>query len=569
MTFDILLFKIIGLVLVHALWQGTVVWLLIALCLRLIPQISSQARYLTCSLGMALLPLLAGLTLWYYLDQSSMASQFGVSTTTAALQNNWTFYLTLSWSIGALVSSLRFIKKLLHVQHLKRQGLSQPQAEWTRHLKELIQTLNLSPTIKFFESSLISTPMVIGWISPIILFPLGIMSGLSPIEIRAILAHELAHIKRYDHLVNLLQEIVEILFFFHPVTWWLSAKIREEREYCCDKIAVNVTGDALTLARSLAFIESHRQLTTLGLAANGGALHSRISRLLGKPINSRKSKNLIMTTYTIKSVGITSMVIILLTGINLLAKTTENKTIISESNIAISASDIPPIPDWFQKNLASSLTSSKNESLKKTPIKLDVKIFELNAENLDLLDNVGSNQTSIYSPQQTKKLMQQLHTTKGVDILSLPSITTLSGKVAKIVAGNEVQVPKGNSLTTKINAEDFIIVNTGVTQIFHPQISDDFKHIDVDLFTQIIVPTKNDTAEEQHFDCTTLSTNTSIPRGQTALLTGPIKTTTQLVEDRVPVLSRLPLVGKLFHSSELITEKKVVLITITPSTLVK
>jgi hypothetical protein len=117
------------------------------------------------------------------------------------------------------------------------------------------------------------------------------LSGLSPWQLDAILAHELAHVRRHDYLVNLLQAAVETLLFYHPAVWWLSNEVRRERESCCDDLAVELCGDRLAYARALAELEGLRlSPPRLALAADGGALMERVRRLVGAPVRrSRRS----------------------------------------------------------------------------------------------------------------------------------------------------------------------------------------------------------------------------------------------------------------------------------------
>jgi beta-lactamase regulating signal transducer with metallopeptidase domain len=122
-----------------------------------------------------------------------------------------------------------------------------------------------------------------GWIRPVVLMPVSAFTGLTPQQIEIILAHELAHIRRHDYIVNLGQIMVEILLFYHPAVWWVSDKIRQEREYCCDDVAVSLCGDRLQYARALANLESMRVTgQMLFPAATGGALLARIQRLVGE-----------------------------------------------------------------------------------------------------------------------------------------------------------------------------------------------------------------------------------------------------------------------------------------------
>ena len=133
-------------------------------------------------------------------------------------------------------------------------------------------------------------PTVIGWLKPVVLLPASALAGLAPNQIEAILAHELAHIRRHDYLVNLCRRVVETLLFYHPAVWWLSRRIRAERENCCDDLAVSLCGDPVAYAAALAELEGLRSTTgDLVLAATGGSLLQRVRRLLGAPTHAGRA----------------------------------------------------------------------------------------------------------------------------------------------------------------------------------------------------------------------------------------------------------------------------------------
>ena len=118
---------------------------------------------------------------------------------------------------------------------------------------------------------MVDVPTVVGWLRPAVILPVAALANLSPAQVEAVLAHELAHIRRHDYLVNLFQTLAETLLFYHPAVWWLSARIRTEREHCCDDVAVAVSGDAVGYARALAELEAWRVGTPgMALAATGG-----------------------------------------------------------------------------------------------------------------------------------------------------------------------------------------------------------------------------------------------------------------------------------------------------------
>jgi protein involved in polysaccharide export with SLBB domain len=143
--------------------------------------------------------------------------------------------------------------------------------------------------VRVLESSLITAPAVVGWIAPVVLLPVTSLAGLAPAQLEALVAHELAHVRRHDYLVNLMQSAVETLLFFHPAVWWVSRRIRVEREHCCDDVAVAVCGDRVVYASALADLERMRG-ASFALAATDGSLVARVRRILSpsteKPANA-------------------------------------------------------------------------------------------------------------------------------------------------------------------------------------------------------------------------------------------------------------------------------------------
>lgn len=190
-------------------------------------------------------------------------------------------WLLALWFAGVLCLSLRFAGGLMMVQRLRRTETSSSVQLWQKKLATLSHRLRVSRPVRLCESALVEVPTVIGWLRPVILLPASALTGLSAEQLEALLAHELAHIRRYDYLVNLLQTSIETLFFYHPAVWWVSAQARQEREHCCDDLAVAACGDVLTYARALTALEHLRgSEVQLAVAASGGSLLVRIQRLL-------------------------------------------------------------------------------------------------------------------------------------------------------------------------------------------------------------------------------------------------------------------------------------------------
>src|SRR2546423_3313382 len=332
------LFQALGWALVHFIWQGALVALLYAGLATGLRRRAANLRYAVACAAMLLMLLLPAATVFVIARSSSqapgesLAAQatasvtaptdgrrqviadgatpfvgFGASqsvpvassqTVAAAadsLSPSWRLWarqrfvalmpwLVAVWFAGVLLLSLRFLGGLVVAQRLKRLEASPLLEQWQEKLVALCERLRVSRPVRLCESVLVEVPTVIGWLRPVILVPASALTGLSAAQLEALLAHELGHIKRYDYLVNLLQTAVETLLFYHPAVWWLSSQIRQEREHCCDDLAVATCGNVLMYARALAELEQLRGVAPqLAVAASGGVLLRRIQRLVGNP----------------------------------------------------------------------------------------------------------------------------------------------------------------------------------------------------------------------------------------------------------------------------------------------
>ena len=193
-------------------------------------------------------------------------------------------WLTFAWLAGVAALALRLAGGWLLVLRLRRSAM--PVAG---HLEEILarvsKRLRVERAVRLCRSALVEAPAVVGHLRPIILIPAVAITGLTAEQLEAVLAHELAHVRRYDYLVNLLQTAVETLLFYHPAVWWLSHRLRAEREHACDDAAVEaMAGNVILYARALAALETLRERqarpASLALAATGGSLMKRIQRLV-------------------------------------------------------------------------------------------------------------------------------------------------------------------------------------------------------------------------------------------------------------------------------------------------
>jgi beta-lactamase regulating signal transducer with metallopeptidase domain len=212
----------------------------------------------------------------------------------------WLMLLLFVWVGGVTLLTLRLLVGWFCVRTLKTRGTSAISAEWHATLTKLSRQLHIARRIRLLQSTLVDVPTVIGWLRPVVLMPASTLAGMAPQQLEAILAHELAHIRRHDYLVNLLQTLVETLLFYHPAVWWVSRRIRMEREHCCDDLAVSLCGDPVAYARALADLEALRADSTgLVLAANGGSLLHRVRRLLGTPSHAGRGPGWLAATAAI------------------------------------------------------------------------------------------------------------------------------------------------------------------------------------------------------------------------------------------------------------------------------
>ena len=214
--------------------------------------------------------------------------QHRFSATTAGFAQKltpWFPLIVAIWILGIALLATRFIAGLRLVRILRNSARPLSDTRCSSTLNRLMESMAIRSAVRLVKSNLATVPAVIGWFRPMILVPASMVSGLSVSELEALLAHELAHIRRHDYLVNVVQSLVETFLFFHPLVWWLSRVIRVERENCCDDIAIEVCGNRIAFARALARMEELRSdQNSFVLAASGGSLVRRIRRVVGRDV---------------------------------------------------------------------------------------------------------------------------------------------------------------------------------------------------------------------------------------------------------------------------------------------
>lgn len=200
------------------------------------------------------------------------------------------------WVIGVLALSVRGVGGWWLIHRLRASAMQQAPEAVLAAFQRLSHGLRLRKTVLLRISNAIASPITVGTVRAIVLLPISAVTLLGPDELEVVLAHELAHVRRADFLWNLVQTLVETLFFFHPAVWWISGCVRHERELCCDDLALKICPNPVVYASALFHLEEHRsRQMRLAMALDGHqspqTLRMRIARILGEsmPMNASRS----------------------------------------------------------------------------------------------------------------------------------------------------------------------------------------------------------------------------------------------------------------------------------------
>ena len=356
--------------LLYSLWQGLILFALLYLLLKAFPRMSSRNKY-TLSVGS-----FSAVAIWF---GTTWAAQYdkikGVTVFVSGIDNTGIVpaysapvpihtsepihfeiikdYLLLVekyvpiiltlYCAGLAFMLLRFIFNLNQLRAFKRKGNVQPDVRWVNFVGNWQQHFGIVRNVQLYISSRVTVPMMLGTIKPVILLPLATVSKLTTAQVEAILLHELAHIKRHDYLLNMLQSLVETVLFFNPFIWLISSIVRREREHCCDDLVVASSSNPLHYASALAVLEELRiNSNGLSLAATGNKnqLFNRIKRIMEmKKENIGQSRLSVILVAGIAATLFTSMIVfttsfaqIAKDGKTPQKKTTTTKTVTVDNN---------------------------------------------------------------------------------------------------------------------------------------------------------------------------------------------------------------------------------------------
>jgi len=385
------LIETLGWTLLHSIWQGAAVAIIFFIVLRLIKKATANARYLTACAALCLFASLPAITFVrlardfstsdkiektilenqsnraenafpetplsgsFEMKESKNGNEDRAKNEPNAIQINLAWLekqaspilpmLVWLWFLGVALTALRLSGGFWRLRELQRESIEAISSEWNKRFLRLTLELKINPMVRMLESSLVSTPLTIGWLKPLVIIPTSAFLHLAPHELETIIKHELIHIRRYDYLVNVIQSFVETAFFYHPGVWWISAVVRREREFACDDAVIQSSEDKFTYARALANLEQFRisannKQSQLTLAASGGKLTERIRRIVEPKNNFRASRSIPLAAGFVV-LFVTAMLINAFTKPSNFSVIAENQT--KTKKMAIGFVSIPPV----------------------------------------------------------------------------------------------------------------------------------------------------------------------------------------------------------------------------------
>lgn len=490
----------LGWSLIHSLWQGAAIALLLAIVLLLFRKKSSKFRYrLSVSSLFFAFALFVGTFMIFYLNTASIETEniliqneeiieVIIESTNPITEENTNFltvytnyfnthlpFIVTLWLMGMVIFTLRFLGGLAYSQRLKHSQHSPMDFEWEEVMNEIQTQFNITQNIQLVESKLVAVPMVIGYLKPMILFPFGVINQLSISEVEAVLAHELAHIKRYDYLVNIVQSIIETLLFFHPAIWWISGEIRRERENCCDDLALEIV-DNLTFAKALAILEQFRLNSiyqrkpqfSMAAITNKNQLLNRVQRILNQP---QKNQNNFRGFFA-ACILLISFVATSLDAQQVEAIEPKNKsefpTILTEVDV-IESKNIVSEEEEFSTIIESDFSTELVEFSTSTLLESDVELLDFTDAKVTVHSNSSNfNWTSpdnmIIIPKEIGLNNQTIVTVKTDNVVSITikKDTSITG-IEEITIIRNVKDKNGNDAKLKMEIKSVDGIKTVTT----------------------------------------------------------------------------------------------------------
>jgi beta-lactamase regulating signal transducer with metallopeptidase domain len=318
----------LGWTILHSLWQAMLIAIFSAVVLLYLRKKTAKTRYRVVGLSMLMILVSAIATFSWYANYPIETEAFSndqvsdqelyipCSDTTisvlaretneealqpiAVVQNYFKPHLSLIaliWCFGFAFCLLRLLGHIAQVYYLKTQRNFPADEYWVDIKDNLLQKAGLNKTVELVESAMVRTPILVGHLKPFIMFPIGLINRLDPSEVEAIIAHEVAHIIRRDYLFNILQSLVETIFYYHPAVWWLSNAMRREREIAADELAIALTGNAVNYAKALVVVQELAYFPLSPALAFAGPRKSQLFMRIQHILHSKHSKSFVMEKF--------------------------------------------------------------------------------------------------------------------------------------------------------------------------------------------------------------------------------------------------------------------------------
>lgn len=422
----------LGWTLVHIIWQGFAIALILGVVLRLLGNSSSQIRYLISIMSLVMI---LGLSIYNFtasykreikVEKQTLTSNPDTETTIInqdallqVLEPNSFFWqsvinrfkridtyfpiLVNIWLAGVCIFMLKFMVGLLYIQRIKSRSASIIKQDWIDRFRKIERKLSVRKRIRYLESTIVKVPAVLGYLKPVILIPAGMLTGIPENQIEAIVAHELAHIRRNDFLVNILQSFIEMIFFFHPAVWYISSQIRTERENCCDDIAITLCDGSLTYAKALVSIQElypGKIYSAVAFSGQKRKLLNRIKRVIMSPnTESNINDRIIATLIVLIGIALATF------SLSLNPKPAVAATL--DSNEFVVSSFINAVPEKpMVKKIVSVDKSIVKDTLKKT----------YRGDEINILNNTI---VKTYRDKDDKKMKEMKFTLKNGSVSEL------------------------------------------------------------------------------------------------------------------------------------------------------
>ncbi|RNI31064.1 M56 family metallopeptidase [Rufibacter latericius] len=502
--------------LVHSLWQGLVLAIAAGLVVQLTRRSAPALRYNLLAGLFVLFLGASGGTFWYEWGlispagngfsgslEVSVLPEIGVNSsgflrsgsTSLSLTQAFAEFCTahastivLVWFLVFALKSLQILSGMHYVVRLRKEQTSPVSAFWLARITELSRRLQIGLPVSLLESGLVKVPAVIGFLKPLVLVPTGMLAQLPPEQVEAILLHELAHIRRRDYLVNLLQTMAEVLFFFNPGLLWLSARLRQERENCCDDLAIQALQSKTNFLQALVTFQEYN-LSQFGLAPGFAdkrtSLTDRVKRIIYQDnVPLQRSEKVFV-----------GFCLVLVSGL-LLGFARQNTSVLSEQLpqqaleilLPRKTSGNSPIVHVPQKSpvlvkprqkLAGKPVAQKTQPVQTTPKELNVSgaahkssdgviqrydferngvVYEIERDSVDILAlKINGEKVSAQEVQRYKNLMQNLLQQYEQGALKI----VVNGIVPEVETEPTYLIPvgfiKNGTITTTQNGTEYVV----------------------------------------------------------------------------------------------------------------